>query len=90
MIKGVNRKVIEINDTQNIYFEKAVLFVRPEMLDVPQSHLIREASDYMKTGKTETGNFQNKGKMKSALYFFTSVSVLTAVAVIIIFSIIRG
>lgn len=90
MIKGVNKKVIEINDTRNIYFEKAVLYVRPEMLDVPQSHLIREASAYMNTEKNGAENLYGKRKIKKVLYFFTAASAVSVIALIIIFSLIRG
>ncbi len=47
MIKGVNKKIIEINETENIYFEKAILYIRPKMSDIPQSHLIKEANFYL-------------------------------------------
>ncbi|MBR4093036.1 MAG: hypothetical protein IKK32_04115 [Oscillospiraceae bacterium] len=30
VIKGVNRRVIEINNPDGEYFEKAILFVKPE------------------------------------------------------------
>ena len=30
MIKGVNKQVLEINETQNGFFEKAIFFVKPE------------------------------------------------------------
>ena len=30
MIKGVNKQVVEINETGNEFFEKAIFFVRPE------------------------------------------------------------
>lgn len=29
MIKGVNRQIIEVNCLENLYFERALLFVRP-------------------------------------------------------------
>lgn len=35
MIKGVNRKVIEINRTDSDYFERAVLYLRPEVNEAP-------------------------------------------------------
>lgn len=31
MIKGVNRKVIEINRTDSDYFERAVLYLKPDV-----------------------------------------------------------
>ena len=30
MIKGVNKQVLEISETQNGFFEKAIFFVKPE------------------------------------------------------------
>lgn len=56
MIKGVNKKVIEINDMKNIYFEKAVLYVRPEMQDTPYRHLLKEASFYLDDSELAPGN----------------------------------
>ena len=47
MSKGVNKKVIEVNDTGNMYFEKAILYVRPKMLTLPQKHLMKEAKYYL-------------------------------------------
>lgn len=31
MVKAVNKLVLEINNTENEYFEKAIFYVRPEM-----------------------------------------------------------
>lgn len=30
MLKGVNKQIIEITDTGNLYIQKAILFVDPE------------------------------------------------------------
>ncbi len=35
MIKGVNRKVIEINHPESAYFERAVLYLRPDVNEAP-------------------------------------------------------
>lgn len=35
MIKGVNRKVIEINRTESDYFERAVFYLRPDVNEAP-------------------------------------------------------
>ena len=35
MIKGVNKKVLEINNPQSLYFEKAVLYLKPNMTNIP-------------------------------------------------------
>lgn len=30
MVKGINKRIIEIRNTDNLYFEKAILFVKNE------------------------------------------------------------
>lgn len=48
MLKGINRRIIEINRTNNEYFEKAILFVRSDKMDFEHSLLSRQADDYLK------------------------------------------
>ncbi len=43
MIKGINRQVIEIMDTGNLYYERALLVVRPEFAGAQREVLEREA-----------------------------------------------
>lgn len=43
MLRGINRSIIEINETENRYFEKVIVFVRPEFGGMPKSHLQKEA-----------------------------------------------
>ena len=33
MVRGTNKRIIEINDTQNPYFERAVLYVKDNHAD---------------------------------------------------------
>lgn len=47
MIKGVNKRVIEITGTDNEYFEKAVLYVRADKPDIPAVRLEEEAREYI-------------------------------------------
>lgn len=47
MIKGINRRVVEITSTDNDYFEKAVLYVRSDKGDVSASRLEDEAREYL-------------------------------------------
>ena len=46
MIKGVNKKVIEINRPDSIYFERAVLYLRPDVSEVPLYAAETETDDY--------------------------------------------
>lgn len=48
LLRGVNRQIIEINETDDIYFEKAVLYVRPEYADGQTAELQESARDFLK------------------------------------------
>ncbi len=43
MVRGINRTVIEINDTGSDFFEKVILFVTPEYGNMSTRHLKAEA-----------------------------------------------
>ena len=43
MIKGINHKVIEVTDTDNIYYERAYLLVSPAFEEAEESVLRSEA-----------------------------------------------
>ena len=45
MSKGVNRQVLEIHDTGNQYFEKAIFFVRPEYSTFNEKKLMSSANE---------------------------------------------
>ena len=47
MVKGVNKQIIEINDTGNKYFERVLLFVSPGKKDLPSELLQTKAKDYV-------------------------------------------
>ena len=43
MIKGVNRRIIEVCETESKYFERALLFVNPVYHETQEDKLRREA-----------------------------------------------
>lgn len=43
MLKGVNKQVLEINETQNSFFEKAIFFVKPEYSGMSEGKLRESA-----------------------------------------------
>lgn len=43
MIKGVNHRVVEVTGMENDYFEKAILYVRPDKCTVSQTRIDLEA-----------------------------------------------
>lgn len=61
MIKGVNKQVIEINDTGNQYYNHAILFLRPEYADVQREVLEKEAKKFLKKiDTTSTARRKNR------------------------------
>lgn len=48
MIKGINRHVIEVTKTDNIYYERAILIVRPEFTGEEKRLLEKEAQRMLK------------------------------------------
>lgn len=42
MIKGVNKRIIEINNPDSIYFEKAIFYLKPSVRELPTSITERE------------------------------------------------
>ena len=48
MLKGVNRQVVEIPQPESEYFERAILFVKPEFCGVGDSGLRERAAALLK------------------------------------------
>ncbi len=46
MIKGVNKQVLEVTNTENPYFEKIVFFVKPEYAESDREKLKAQARIY--------------------------------------------
>ena len=48
LIKGINKQVIDIGETGNPYYERAILFLKPEYSDIQREILEREAKKFLK------------------------------------------
>jgi hypothetical protein len=55
MLRGVNRQVLEITETNNLYYEKALLVVRPEYTSAQKSVLEKEAKAMLRRMKPPSG-----------------------------------
>ena len=49
MLKGINHSVIEVNDTGNEYYERAILMIRPEYASAQRAVLEREAKKMLRS-----------------------------------------
>ena len=71
MLKGVNKHVVEVVDMENEYFEKAILFLRPDRPSADEGTLRQRAGEYIrkiqgKLGRLEAES-QNIKKYNQAL-----------------------
>lgn len=48
MTKGVNRQILEVQNTENEYFERVIFFVKPEYSNLEEGKLNFEATMYAK------------------------------------------
>lgn len=68
MIKGVNKKVIEINNPQSLYFEKAVMYLKPNLGIVSHKLLRAEANDMIRSISPKRSGY---AVLKKAAAFFS-------------------
>ena len=65
MIKGVNRQIIEVTDTGNEYFERALLIVRPRFSDMPYGRLYDEQKVRQECRSVHQSETQQKAEEKA-------------------------
>ncbi len=75
MIKGINHKIIEVTDTESIYYEKAFLLVRPEYEEVEEAVLRKEAKKLLADVGTPSSI---KGKRTFFYWFLRTVPAVLA------------
>lgn len=91
MIKGVNKAIIEVNDTGNEYFEKAILFVRSAHTDDSDKKLEKKAKEYLVSSEKmpfiEHFDLKEDRKRKKRLFFILGgyFLLLTAIVLFIVF-----
>ncbi len=62
MVRGVNKKVVEVTDLEHEYFEKAILFVKEARQEREDTVLRQEAGRYLKTLRYTPGNRKRLGR----------------------------
>ena len=69
MIKGVNKQVLEITETQNGFFEKAIFFVKPEYSGMSEGKLRESAKKEFETaGKPPLTRLQHQQRIKTLFF----------------------
>lgn len=67
MIKGVNRQVVEITQTQCEYFEKVLFFIKPEFSAVSEGDLRERASIIAQSAGMPPATRLKKNRLRYAL-----------------------
>ncbi len=62
MIRGINRSIIEVNDTGSVYYERAILLIKPEFASVQREILEREAKRILR--ETDAPSSMKNGRSK--------------------------
>ena len=92
MVKGVNKKVIEINNTENEFFEKIVLYVSPK-ISASNSSKVRKAvievienlsGDYQKQKSLREILAKKKKRKRAVLSSLCAVCLIAASIILII------
>lgn len=82
-MKGVNKLVVEIKDTESEYFDRAILFLKPGKLNAGQTKLNDSAMRLLnEVGRTA----QRKSRKNILLVCGAAAAVILAVALGIILS----
>jgi hypothetical protein len=64
MLKGVNKLIIEVNNPESDFFERAIFFVKPEKSDMVTRDMNKNVQDIV--GKAEAASKAGKLRTKKA------------------------
>ncbi len=79
MIKGINRQVIEINETDGEYFEKVMFFVKPECVNISEGRLRERANAIAESGGRPPATKVHRSRFVKALWLLSSAAIGAAV-----------
>ncbi len=70
MIKGVNRQIIEVNNPESIYFERAVFYLKPGVKLMPEQVMRRELERYVTSIGEDYGRKKRRLRAGALLIVF--------------------
>ena len=82
MLKGVNKQVLEITETQNGFFEKAIFFVKPEYCGMGEGRLRESARKEIESA--------GKPPVRVSGYKIDKIKKLVKITAVFIFCVIIG
>lgn len=82
MVKAVNKLILEINNTENEYFEKAVLYIRPEKAE--DNKLSDSAREYLNRISGGDRRVQKKSGILLSLLINLAVATFSAMVTAVV------
>lgn len=79
MIKGVCKQIVEINDTESDYFERALFFVNPGFSEIERTALEREARRILHRMSAPT----RAQSRRRSLYFWVRMACSALVGIVL-------
>lgn len=87
MLKGVNKQILEITNTESPYFEKIIFFVRPESMNQTKSTLQNEAEKFALQNARPPKTRKSK-KEKLTTFLFTVLGIGAGIALTVVMGLI--
>lgn len=72
MIKGINRSIIEVLDTGSVYYERALLVIKPEYASAQRELLEQEAKKLLENMGEPSSLKRSKKRFKKYCHFLYS------------------
>jgi len=88
MIRGVNKYIIEVTNTENKYFDKAILFLNPDYSHASRAKIESEAKKYVLSvsgKKTSKGFLRKRQNRRKLLLTIVGLILTTLIALTIVF-----
>lgn len=82
-MKGVNKLIVEIKDTDSEYFDRAILFLKPEKLGARQSELNESAEKLLERVKDGTPRSTIDRRLWISIAIAALLSVLAVLAILL-------
>lgn len=80
MVKGVNKTIIEINNTGSKYFDRVLLFVNPSHATTPMPFLEHKADELIKNTGIPDFSLKHKKRGRKTVLFFGIAAIIAAAA----------
>lgn len=83
MIKGVNKKIIEINNPESPYFDKVVLYIKPTKEIHTRNELSTEVDRYLKSLVVKGRGINSRVNGKNLLPIILGMAILLVILITI-------